>query len=513
MARKNIPMRQVKDILRLKHQNGLSVREIAGSCGLPASTVGDYLRRAVLAGLGWPLPEGLSDAELMERLMNAGEGPEPAGSGRPVPDWGLVHEQMRRKGVTLQLLWQEYRRAHPDGYGRSRFCQLYRRWARGLEPVLRQVHEPGQKLFVDWAGLKVPVYHADGSISEASLFVGVLGFSNLTYAEAFSNEQLENWINAHCHTFGFLGGVPHAVVPDNPKTAVSRPCRYEPVVQRAYQEMAEHYGTVILPARVRKPRDKAKAETGVQIVERQLLAPLRDHRFFSVLEINQALQEPLAKLNAQPFQKLEGSRNSWFQSQEKAALLPLPAEPFEPAVWSTATVNIDYHVSVQKHFYSVPYGLVHQQLEVRLTAHAVELFYQGKRVAAHVRSHEPGKFTTLEEHRPKSHKRHLEWSPGRLVDWARTTGPQCARAVEQILASKPHPEQGYRSCLGIMRLAKGVGPARLEAACERALRLGVCTYGSIKSILEHGLDQQVPEPELPLPSPAHQNLRGQDYYA
>lgn len=513
MARKKTAMREVRDILRLKHQNGLSIREIAGSCGLPASTVGDYLRRARVAGLSWPLPEGMSGAELMEQLMKAGEDGEPIGSGRPVPDWGQVHEQMRRKGVTLQLLWQEYRQAHPDGYGRSRFCQLYRGWAKGLEPVLRQVHEPGQKLFVDWAGLKVPVNHADGSVSQASIFVAVLGFSNLVYVEACANEQLENWIGAHCHTFRFLGGVPRAVVPDNAKTAVSRPCRYEPVLHRGYQEMAEHYGTVILPARVRKPRDKAKAETGVQIVERQLLAPLRDHRFFSVLEINQALREPLAKLNAQPFQKLEGSRNSWFESRERAALLPLPAEAFEPGIWATAIVGIDYHVSVQNHFYSVPYRLIGRQLEVRLTAHTVELFEQGKRVAAHLRSQEPGRFTTLEEHRPKSHRRYLEWSPGRLVDWARKTGPQCVKVVEQILASKPHPEQGFRSCLGIVRLAKGVGPVRLEAACERALRLGVCTYRSIRSILEHGLDRQAPEPELALPSPVHQNLRGGAYYA
>jgi transposase len=505
-------MRHVKDILRLKFQNHLSVREIAGSCGLPTSTVGDYLYRAQAAGLSWPLPEGMSEPELRERLMNSAVSPEGA-PAKPLPDWAAVHEQLRRKGVTLQLLWQEYRQTQPDGYRYSRFCQLYGRWAKTLDPVLRQVHEPGQKLFVDWAGQKVPIHQADGTLMEASLFVAVLGASNKIYAEAFAHEQLENWVAGHAHAFAFYGGVTRAVVPDNPKTAVIHACRYEPVLHRSYQEMAAHYGTVILPARAARPRDKAKVETGVQIAERQILAPLRDQRFFSVAELNQAIRPLLDKLNAQEFQKLEGSRNSWFETQEKPALLPLPAHTFELATWGKATVNIDYHAVVDYHGYSVPYHLVHQQLETRSTATTVEFFHQGKRVAAHRRSDMPGKFTTLEDHRPKSHQRYLEWTPSRLVEWARKTGPQCAQAVAQILASKPHPEQGFRSCLGIIRLGKGVGPERLEAACARALRFGTCSYRSIKSILESGLDQQVQEAELPLNSPAHENVRGQVYYA
>jgi transposase len=420
---------------------------------------------------------------------------------------------LHRKGVTLQLRWQEYRQNHPDGYRYSRFCELYEQWAKTLDPVLRQPHQPGQKLFVDWAGQKVPIHHADGTMTEASLFVAVLGASNKTYAEAFPNEQLEHWISGHAHAFAYYGGVSRAVVPDNPKTAVIHACRYEPVLHQTYQEMAAHYGTVILPARPRKPRDKAKVETGVQIAERQLLAPLRDQRFFSVAELNQALRPLLEKLNAQPFQKLEGSRNSWFEAQEKSQLLPLPAQPFELAVWTKAKVNIDYHAAVDNHFYSVPYQMVHQELDVRSTAHTVELFHQGKRVAAHVRSYAPGKFTTLEEHRPKSHQRYLDWSPGRMVEWAAKTGPQCAKVVEHILQNKPHPEMGFRSCLGIIRLGKGVGAERLEAACARALRFGTCSYRSIKSILENGLDRQPQEPELPLNSPAHENVRGQVYYA
>jgi transposase len=505
-------MRHVKNILRLKHLNQLSVREIAGSCGLPVSTVGDYLQRAEAAGLAWPLPEGMADSELKAKLLG-GDGNKDKMPAKELPPWPQIHEQLRRKGVTLDLLWQEYRQTHPDGFHYSRFCELYNAWAGTLEPVLRQVHEPGQKLFVDWAGQTTPIQQPDGTTRPASLFVAVLGASNKTYAEAFADQQLASWIAGHCRAFAFYSGVTRAVVPDNPKTAVIHASRYEPVLHPTYQEMAAHYGTAILPARPRHPRDKAKAETGVLVAERQILAVLRDQRFFSIGELNQAIRPLLEKLNAQPFQKLEGSRDSWFDSQEKEKLLPLPAQPFEFATWSKAKVNIDYHVAVENHFYSVPYSLIHRQLDVRLTEQTVELFYDGKRVAAHPHSRLPGKFTTIEEHRPKSHQRYLEWTPSRIVEWARKIGPKCGQVVEHILSSKPHPEQGFRSCLGIIRLGKGAGEPRLEAACGRALRFGTCSYQSIKSILENGLDRQAEEPELALQSPAHENVRGQDYYA
>ena len=513
MARKTIPMRHVKDILRLKHHNQLSVREVARSCGLPVSTVGDYLQRAEVAGLAWPLPEGLADSELLAKLLGGPVAQAEPAPNKEVPRWPQIHEQLRRKGVTLQLLWQEYRQTHPDGFQYSRFCELYNEWADTLDPVLRQTHEPGQKLFVDWAGQTVPIQQPDGTTKPASLFVAVLGASNKTYAEAFIDQQLPSWIAGHCHAFNFYGGVTRAVVPDNPKTAVIHASRYEPELHSTYQAMAEHYGTAILPARPKEPRDKAKVEGGVLIAERQILAVLRDQRFFSVGELNQAIRPLLDKLNAQPFQKLEGSRNSLFDTQEKDKLLPLPAQPFEFAAWAKAKVNIDYHVAVDNHFYSVPYGLIHRQLDVRLTEQTVELFHDGKRVAAHPRSRVPGKFTTLDEHRPKSHQRYLEWTPGRMVEWARKIGPQCGKVVEFILAHKPHPEMGFRSCLGIIRLAKGAGEQRLEAACGRALRFGTCSYQSIKSILESGLDRQADEPELPLTTATHENVRGQDYYA
>jgi transposase len=510
MARTQLTMRQINEVLRLKYQSQLSVREIARSCGLPTSTVGDYLKRAEAAKLSWPLPEDLTQEQLHSKLLGAASTP----AAKELPDWLVLRQELRRKGVTLYLLWQEYRRTYPDGYGYSRFCELYQRWANTLDPVLRQVHVPGEKLFVDWAGQTVPIHNCvDGSITQAHLFVAVLGASNKVFAEAFPNEQLDSWIAGHCHAYAFYGGVARITVPDNPRTAVTQPCRYEPRLHRTYQEMAEHYGTVILPARPKKPRDKAKVETGVQIAERQILAVLRDQRFFNLGALNEAIAPQLARVNAQPFQKLEGSRDQCFLELEKSQLLPLPANPFTLATWLKATVNIDYHVAVDHHFYSVSYALVHQPVEVRLTATTVELFQAGKRVAAHARSHEVGRFTSLDEHRPKSHQKHLHWTPGRLVAWAQTVGPNCARVVEQILQNKPHPEQGYRSCLGIMRLGKALGAQRVEAACVRALHFGTCSYTSINSILQSKLDTQALEQELPLASPVHDNLRGSPYYA
>lgn len=504
-------MRQIKEILRLRFEHKLSIRKIAASCSVPASTVGDYLKRAEAAGLGWPWPEEWTDDQIFERLLGVPEAsPEVA---QALPDWAHVHQELRRQSVTLRLLWQEYRQSHPEGYGYSRFCELYERWAGCLDPVLRQVHLPGEKLFVDWAGQTVPIRNsADGTVAPAFIFVAVLGASNKTYAEAFLNQKLPSWLTAHCHAYEFFGGVPKVTVPDNPKTAVVKTCRYEPLLHASYQEMAQHYGTVIIPARPRRPKDKAKVEGGVLIAERQILAALRDRQFFHVSALNIALRAGLLGLNAQPFQKLEGSRDRWFEAHERAVLLPLPAQPYELAIWQKASVNIDYHVVADKHYYSAPHALIHAELDVRLTETTVEIFHQSKRVAAHVRSFQIGQFTTLEEHRPKSHQRYLQWTPSRLIHWAEKVGPFCGKLVEQILHSRPHPEMGFRSVLGIMRLGKGVGAARLEAASRRALHFGACSYRSIQSILEHQLDHQPLEQELPLHSPNHPNLRGKDYY-
>ena len=501
-------MRKVREVLRLRHELGLGLRQIARSLGLSHSTVSGYLGRAEAAGVLWPLPEDLGDAELEARLFPGSEG---QGRRRPEPDWGRVHRELRRKGVTLQLLWLEYKREHPNGYQYSRFCDLYRRWLKTADLVMRQVHRAGEKVFVDWAGLTVPVVDsATGEVREAYVFVGALGASNYTYAEASFSQALPAWITAHCRMFEFFGGVPAVVVPDNPRTAVVQSCRYEPDLHPTYREMAAHYGTAIIPARPKKPRDKAKVETAVQAVERWVLAPLRNRTFFSLAELNQAIREGIEQLNARPFQKLPGCRKGLFETLDRPALKPLPPTRYEFAEWRKARVNIDYHVEVDKNFYSVPYQLVGQEVEVRLGATTVEVFYQGQRVAAHARSSGKGRYVTEDRHRPAAHRRHLEWTPSRLVAWAGNIGPETAQLVRLLLASRPHPEQGYRSCLGLLRLARQYGASRIEAAAARALAIGALSYRSVKSILERGLDL-VPLPAEASHTPAplrHTNLRG-----
>lgn len=514
MPRFKLDMRQVLEVLRLKHEHHLPVREIARSCEIPSSTVGDSLRRVEAAQLGWPLPAGRGPAELEARLVAVAPPRTTATPPPAIPDWALIHAELRRPNVTLRLLWQEYIRDDPTGLKYSRFCERYQLWRKSLEPTLRQTHLPGEKMFVDWAGQTIPIRNgADGTIQPASLFVAALGASGKIFAEAFPDQKLPSWISAHVHAYQFYGGVVALTVPDNTRTAVVEPCRYEPLLHRTYQEMAEHYGTVILPTRVKKPRDKAKAESAVQVARRQILAALRDMDFFSVGQLNQAIAPRLRELNAQPFQKLDGSRDQWFEALDQPKLRALPPPPFVVATWLEATVNIDYHVVVDHHYYSVPYGLIHQRLQVRLTDRSVEIFHKAKRVAAHPRSFQRGQFTTVDEHRPKSHQRYLEWTPSRIIDWARKIGPQCALVVQNVMAARPHPEQGFRSCLGIIRLAKAHGEARLEAACQRALHFGTLSYRSIESILDKRLEAQPLQGDLACSSPTHENVRGQDYFA
>jgi transposase len=505
-------MRQFVDLLRLRAE-GRSVRQVAQSLGLPRSTVADYFCRATEAGITWPLPQDTDVAALLAGLFTPAGG---APRARPVPDWAQVHAERKRPGVTLQLVWLEYKQAHPDGYQYTQFCAHYHRWRARLDPVLRQVHRAGEKVFVDYAGQTMPVVDPQtGEIRQAQLFVGTLGASHFVYTEATWTQQLPDWIGAHVRMYTAFGGVPALTVPDNLRTGVTHACFYEPVLHPTYQDLAAHYGTAILPTRVARPRDKAKVETGVQLVERWCLAPLRHHTFHSLAELNAALRVQCDALNARPFQKLPGTRRALLETLERPALKPLPPTPYEFAEWRKARVNIDYHIQVDHHLYSVPHPLVRQEVEVRLTATTVEVLHRGKRVAAHRRSHARGRFTTDRGHRPKAHQRHLEWTPSRLIRWATSVGPHAGQAVQQILERLPHPEQGYRSCLGLLRLARRYGPARLDAACQRALRSDTVRYRSVKSILEHGLDRgdaaAAPTP-LVLP-PAHAHLRGATYYA
>jgi transposase len=512
MPKKRLSMRKIREVLRLKHECNRSNRDIGHSCDIGSSTVSDYLQRARMAGLEWPLPDQLDDTALEHRLFPPAT---PRNSSRFIPDFQEVHKELQsRKNVTLNLLWQEYKEQHPDGYQYSWFCHSYRDWAARLDVVMRHDHRAGEKLFVDYAGQTVEIVDsASGEVSKAQIFVAVLGAGSYTYAEATASQGLEDWIGSHVRAFSFYGGVPEAVVPDNLKSGVSKACRYEPDINPTYNDMARHYQTVILPARVRKPRDKAKAENGVLLVERWILAKLRKHTFFSLDELNREIKRLLRELNDKPFQKLPGSRKSRFEEIDKPALKPLPAVPYELAYWKKAMVHIDYHVEVERHYYSVPYSLVKKKLDVRYTASTVECFYRNKRVASHLRDVRSGRHTTIKEHMPVSHQKYLEWTPDRFKRWAAKIGPETLTLTETLLVKRRHPQQAYRSLLGILRLGKSYGDGRLEAACKRALHINALSYRSIESILKSGLDHKpLPGTNKETKPVKHDNIRGAGYY-
>lgn len=513
MPAERLPMRKIKEILRLKWGCGFGDRQVARSCGIARSTVGEYLRRAQKAGLSWPLPDELTETRIEQLLF-----PPPsviASEDRPLPIWADVHHELRRKkNVTLALLWEEYKEQCPQGFQYSWYCDLYRAWAGKLHLWMRQEHKAGEKLFVDYCGQTVPITDpADGTVHEAAVFVAVLGASSYAYAEATRTQQLPDWINAHVRAFAFIGGVTELVCHDNLKSGVTTPCWYEPEGNQTYLNMLAHYDTASLPGRVRHPRDQAKVEAGVQIVQRWILARLRNRKFFSLAELNAEIRRLLENLNQRAFKKLPGSRRSQFETLDQPALKPLPLEPYVYSEWMKATVQLNYHIEVEKHFYSVPYQLYKQSLEVRLTAQTLECLHKGQRVASHRRSFVPFKYTTVTEHMPPAHRHHAEWTPERLARWARQSGPLTVKLVEAIMESRLHPQQGFRACVGVMRLGKVYSAERLEAACGRALRLDAISYKSIKSILKSGLDRQpVPGTTPPAPPISHPNIRGSEYF-
>lgn len=504
-------MRHLREIFRQKFVLMRTHREIARSLGLSASTVSVAGNRASTAGLSWEAIESLGEDALEERLY----GPKtPSSSTRPLPEPSKLHVELRRPGVTLQLLHLEYLEQQPNGVRYTTFCKVYRDWCAQQSPVMRQTHQGGEKLFVDYSGKKLHIVdETTGEVHDVELFVAVLGASNFTYAEATRTQQVSDFIGSHVRAFEALGGIPRAVVPDQLKSGVVRSCRYEPGIQRTYREMAKHYGTVILPARPRRPRDKAKVEVGVQIVQRWIVARLRNETFFSLSALNLRIRELCDDLNKRVMRTYGASRQELFERIDRPHLSALPSARFVSGEWKTVTVNIDYHVEFEHHYYSAPHALLHEELDMRVTAATIELYRKGARVASHPRSFVRGKHTTLHEHMPKSHQKHLEWSPSRIIDWASSIGPATAQLVENILASRPHPEQGYRSCLGILRLGKRYSPERLEAAAIRAMSASATSYRHVESILKHGLDR-VPLSDCSNETTPilHEYVRGRTYY-
>jgi transposase len=512
MATERLSMRTIREILRQRWALQCSHRAVATSLGRSVGAIHATERRARAAGLDWAQVEPMTEAALAAALYR-----RPASAGpqreRAAPDCVYLHTERRKPGVTLQLLHVEYLERHPDGYRYTQFCEVYRTWLRRRRLSMRQVHRAGEKGFVDYAG-KTPSLTdpLTGARLPVELFVLALGASSYTYAEATRTQQLPDWIASHTRAFHFVGGVPVAIVCDQLKSGVTTPCRYEPGVHRLYAELATHYGTTILPARPARPRDKPKVEVAVQVAERWIVARLRHQTFFTLAAMNERIAELLEALNAKPMRHYGGaSRRDLFERLDQPALRPLPTAPFEYAEWKHARVNLDYHIAVEHHPYSVPHALVHEDVEVRLTAATVEIFHRGQRVATHPRSATRSGFTTTPAHMPKSHQAHAEWSPARFRAWAATIGPQTAALVTALLTDRPHPEQGYRSCLGLFRLATRYPPRRLEAACARALTAGARSYRHVDAILKRGLDR-TPEAPATAPVATHDHVRGRDYY-
>jgi transposase len=494
---------------------GMSSRKIAASLSIGGTTVVDCLRRARAVSVGWPLPEDLSDAALEARLFPASMALAAIKSRRPQADWPAIYRELKRPGVTLQLLWEEHRAVHPEGYGYSRFCELFRAWEGRLSPTMRQTHVAGERLFVDYAGTTLKVINGlTGEVMTAQLFVAALGASSYTYAEATWTQGLADWISGHVGAFEAIGGVPALLVPDNTKVAVIKACLYDPQINRSYADMAAHYGTAILPARPRRPRDKAKVEQAVLMVERWLLGRLRHRTFHSLAEVNAAIAEMLTRLNEErPIRRLGVTRRKLLEEIDRPALKALPDSPYVFAEWRICRVSIDYHVEVEAHYYSVPHRFVRAEVEVRFTARTVEIFHKGERIAAHQRMSGNHKHTTVPEHMASSHRRYAGWTIERIRKDAAMIGPATAALCELILDERAHPEQGFRACLGIIRLARSYGHERLDAAATRAIDIGARTYGSVKSILANNLDRR-PSPKRPADDTPilHPNIRGPRYY-
>lgn len=515
MKPKSVSMQKLKDVLRLHHEASLSLRKIAKCLSLSLGVVSKYLSRAEAAGLGWPLPEGMTDTELLA-ILQPGRAPATPSTRPAGPDWAQIQQELKRKGMTLQLLWEEYRDSHASAtLSYPHFCRLYRAWAGQCKLSMRQTHRAGEKLFVDYCGPTLSVINPDtGEIRQAQVFVAVLGASSYTYAEATWSQRVPDWIASHVRAFEFIGGVSEIVVPDNLKSAVTKACRYDPDLNPTYQQLAAHYHVAIVPARPYKPKDKAKVEVGVQIVERWIFMRLRKHTFFTLSTLNQAIRLLVDELNFRPFKKRPGSRLEQFRQLDKPALKPLPLTPYEYTEVKKARVHLDYHVEYDGHFYSVPYQLVKQEVLLHTNSQLVRIFSQGKQVALHPRAFTQGTHTTDPEHRAKAHRKQAEWTPTRFLSWAESIGPQTRAVIEHQLATRKHPEHGYRACLGLLSLAKKYGRERLEAACARALKIGGLQYRNIASILSKGLDQiemenTIKQAVLPLD---HDNVRGPGYY-
>ena len=513
MARKRLPMNQVKEILRLLWAQEQSMRSVSRALGVSVGVVSKVSTRAKAAGLCWDAVAEEDEASLRRRLYGA---VVPLSAERPEPDPVQMHKELMKPGVTLELLHLEYLEEHPTGLKYTAFAGRYRRWKKRRGVTMRQPHQAGQNVFVDFSGKK-PSYidRATGERVEVELFVATLGASNLTYAEAVVSQSAEEFVRVNVHALEYFGGVPRAVVPDRLKAAIVEADPYDPTVQRSFAGFARHYGTAVVPARQYKPRDKAKVEVAVQIAQRWILARMRHETYFSLAELNRRIHELLEDLNARPMKKLGGiSRRQLFEQVEQGVLGPLPSRRYEPDTWKRVRVHRDYHVDIDRHYYSVPYTMNGEELEARLTSTTVELFYRGKRVASHPRSSQAYGHTTTPAHMPRNHREFYDKDPGQVMEWARSVGPHTTTLLERIMKRSPIALQGWRSARGLRRVGEKYGPVRTEEACRRALRFGAQSQRPVALMLKKGLDLAPLADEVEDDAQVihHEQVRGPEYY-
>jgi transposase len=501
-------MRKIREVLRLHFEAGAKEREIAAACNIAPSTVHEYLRRADLAGICWPVPEDCSDKRLEDLLF----GRQEHSAQRQLPDWAAVQRELLKKNMTLTVVWEDYKKHNPRGFGRSQFCHLFREWEGKTEVRMSQHHRPGERLWIDWAGQTAPLTDPEtGEVGRVQVFVSAFGVSQKLFAKAFPSQELQYWLAAHVDAFKFYGVLPTFAVPDNTKTGITSPNRYEPEFNPEYAEFARHYSLAVIPARVRKPRDKGKVENGVQRVEQRVLARLEGRTFLSLDELNAEISRLVEELNSRVMRGPEATRNELFEQIDRPAARPLPQTHYEFASWKKAKVAPNHHVVFEGHHYSVPYTLVGKSVGVRCGSQTLQVFDGARIVATHKRSLYRSGYTTLREHRPKGHRDYEDWTPDRLVRWGSKCGASVGKLVQAMLEAKLYPQHGYNSAFGLISLGKKHGLKRLNAACARALAAGALSYKSVQTILDKGLDKVEPPLEN-RPMPAHKNLRGSGYY-
>jgi transposase len=504
-------MRKISELFRQRFESKLSYRDIARSLNMSISTVYDYLSRAKSANINWPLPDGISEEELYNKLFLPSS---VATRNRIVPDWGYINKELHKKGVTLQLLWREYREQHPDGLGYSQFCNHYQQYKASISPVMRQKHKAGEKVFVDYAGTKVDLIDVDsGEIFTAEIFVGCLGASQYIYAEATRSQQISDWLSSHINMFEYFGGVPEIIVPDNLKSGVTKAHRYDPDINASYQSFGEYYGAAIIPARSYSPKDKSKVENAVGIVTRQILAAIRNMTFTSIGELNEVIKKRVIILNNQSFQKMDTNRRKLFEEIDKPALKLLPLSRYQNATWKKATINVDYHFSFEDCFYSVHYSYIGKKVEIRASTKMIECFCNNKLIATHPRSYKKYSYSTVEEHMPTAHQEHINSSIEFVKSKASNIGVNTICFVNHLLTTRSFPQQAYRACLGLIRLSVAYGEQRLEKACQKALLIGARKYQEVQLILKNNLEEiPVDNNNLNTLLPVHDNIRGPEYY-